>query len=192
MQRQSETNHSSVSAIGSERPSVSLHDVLNAVPEESAARPPWLTPTQVFPAVVIGRLAGLEKDGTPRVEFAGNTSGRHAGPQHGPLGWCGGHGSEVALVFEDGDPARPIIIGAIGRALAGIRPASLTTPSAINVEATADGERMTISANQEVELRCGKASITLTRAGKVLIRGAYLLSRSSGVNRIKGGSVQIN
>ena len=42
------------------------------------------------------------------------------------------------------------------------------------------------------ELRCGKASITLTRAGKVLIRGAYLLSRSSGVNRIKGGSVQIN
>ena len=28
--------------------------------------------------------------------------------------------------------------------------------------------------------------------GKVLIRGTYLLSRSSGVNRIKGGSVQIN
>ena len=32
----------------------------------------------------------------------------------------------------------------------------------------------------------------LTRAGKVLIQGAYLLSRSTGVNRIKGGSVQIN
>ena len=41
-------------------------------------------------------------------------------------------------------------------------------------------------------LRCGKASITLTREGKVLIKGAYLSSRSSGVNRIKGGSVQIN
>ena len=38
----------------------------------------------------------------------------------------------------------------------------------------------------------GKASITLTREGKVLIRGTYLSSRSSGVNRIKGGSVQIN
>jgi hypothetical protein len=34
--------------------------------------------------------------------------------------------------------------------------------------------------------------LTLTHAGKVLIRGAYVLSRSSGVNRIKGGSVQIN
>jgi hypothetical protein len=40
--------------------------------------------------------------------------------------------------------------------------------------------------------RFGQASITLTRAGKVLIRGAYLLSRSSGVNLITGGSVEIN
>ena len=55
-----------------------------------------------------------------------------------------------------------------------------------------DGERLTLTADREIVLRCGKASLTLTRAGKVLIRGAYLLSRSSGVNRIKGGSVQIN
>ena len=49
-----------------------------------------------------------------------------------------------------------------------------------------------LTAEREIELRCGKSSLVLTRAGKVLIRGAYLLSRSSGVNRIKGGSVQIN
>ena len=54
-----------------------------------------------------------------------------------------------------------------------------------------DGETLTLSAEREIVLRCGKASLTLTRAGKVLIRGAYLLSRSSGANRIKGGSVQI-
>jgi hypothetical protein len=41
-------------------------------------------------------------------------------------------------------------------------------------------------------LRCGQASVTLTKAGKVLIRGTYVSSRSSGVNRIKGGSVQLN
>ncbi len=62
----------------------------------------------------------------------------------------------------------------------------------LKVETTADGERVTVTAEREIEFRCGKASITLTRAGKVIIRGAYLLSRSSGVNRIKGGSVQIN
>ena len=44
----------------------------------------------------------------------------------------------------------------------------------------------------QIVLRCGEASITLTRAGKVLIRGAYVLSRSSGTNRIQGGSVEIN
>jgi hypothetical protein len=55
-----------------------------------------------------------------------------------------------------------------------------------------DGKRVTFDAREEIVLRCGKASITLTKAGKVLIRGAYLLNRSSGVNRIKGGSVQIN
>lgn len=41
-------------------------------------------------------------------------------------------------------------------------------------------------------LRCGKASITLTRSGKIILRGTYISSRSSGVIRIKGGSVQIN
>lgn len=58
--------------------------------------------------------------------------------------------------------------------------------------ATADGERLVLKAEREIVLQCGKASITLTRAGKVIIRGAYVLSRSSGVNRIVGGSVQIN
>ena len=60
------------------------------------------------------------------------------------------------------------------------------------LEVLVDGETLNVHAERQIELRCGKSSITLTRAGKVLIRGAYLLSRSSGVNRIKGGSVQIN
>ncbi len=45
---------------------------------------------------------------------------------------------------------------------------------------------MLVSAKDELVLRCGKASITLTRAGKVLIQGSYVSSRSTGVNRVKG------
>ena len=45
-----------------------------------------------------------------------------------------------------------------------------------------DGRRVEITAEEEIVLRCGESSITLTRAGKIILRGAYLLSRSSGVN----------
>lgn len=55
-----------------------------------------------------------------------------------------------------------------------------------------DVERLVLSASKEVVLKCGAASITLTQAGKVLIRGADVVSRSSGSNRIKGASVEIN
>lgn len=92
-------------------------------------------------------------------------------------------GTQVALMFVGGDPSRPLVIGRIQRL-----PEARQAPAVAHI----DGERLEFSAEREIVLRCGKASITLTREGKVLIKGAYLSSRSSGVNRIKGGSVQIN
>jgi uncharacterized protein (DUF2345 family) len=56
----------------------------------------------------------------------------------------------------------------------------------------ADDERLVVTAKRQLVLRCGEASITLTRDGKVLVRGRYVSNRSTGVMRIKGGSVQIN
>jgi hypothetical protein len=102
-------------------------------------------------------------------------------------------GRPVALAFQDGDPRRPIILGLIHQPCADAAPPAPETGAERSaLDARPDGDRIVLSADREIVLRCGKASITLTRAGKVLIRGAYLLSRSSGVNRIKGGSVQIN
>lgn len=60
------------------------------------------------------------------------------------------------------------------------------------IETTIDGRRIQIEARDEVVLRCGEASITLRRNGRVVIRGAYVETRAKGTNRIKGGSVQIN
>jgi hypothetical protein len=90
-------------------------------------------------------------------------------------------GAEVLLLFENGDPARPLVVGVV-------RPPD----AAPGVTAELDGERVVLSAEREIVLRCGEASITLTRAGKVLIRGTYILTRSSGANRIKGAAVEIN
>jgi len=96
-------------------------------------------------------------------------------------------GHEVLLVFERDDPARPIVIGRLRK------PSAWPAKDApAQVEVDADGRRLTLAVKEQLVLRCGQASITLTAAGKVLIEGAYVSSRSTGVNRIKGGSVQIN
>jgi hypothetical protein len=96
-------------------------------------------------------------------------------------------GSEVLLVFERGDSTQPIVIGRLRKPTAW--PTKEAPPQ---VDVDADGKRLTLAVKEQLVLRCGQASITLTSAGKVLIQGTYVSSRSTGVNRIKGGSVQIN
>ena len=102
-------------------------------------------------------------------------------------------GQDILLVFVNNDPLRPVIIDTISSLVDEILQSEdidfhIDEPKDVRI----DGKRITFDAKEQIVLKCGKASITLTRAGKVLIRGAYLLNRSSGVNRIKGGSVQIN
>jgi hypothetical protein len=70
---------------------------------------------------------------------------------------------------------------------------SLAGPNAESpIHIQADGRRVAIEAFDELELRCGKASITLRRNGKIVIYGTQVETRSRGLNRIKGGSVKIN
>jgi hypothetical protein len=97
-------------------------------------------------------------------------------------------GSAVVCVFDQGDLRRPIVIGVL------CQPGHSASTSAAGprVAVVADDERLVLSAEREVTLRCGEASITLTRAGKVVISGTYVVSRSSGYNKIKGAAVDIN
>lgn len=98
-------------------------------------------------------------------------------------------GADVVVLFEGGDPQRPIIVGVIGRQA--VADAAPSTPAA-SVVLEVDGDRFVVDAEREIVLRCGDASITLTRAGKVIIKGNYILSRSTGYNKIKGAAVDIN
>jgi hypothetical protein len=90
----------------------------------------------------------------------------------------------VMLMFENGDPRRPLIVGFVE--------SPEPSPQSPPVEARVDGKRIVIEGEDEVVLQCGEASITLRRNGKVIIEGTYVETHSRGVNRIKGGSVQIN
>jgi hypothetical protein len=91
------------------------------------------------------------------------------------------------VMFEDGDPALPIIVGCLHDA----HPSGLQ-PRAGSIEVEADGQRLVVSARDQIVLRCGKASISLTKDGKLILEGEYVSTQSSGVLRLKGGSVQIN
>lgn len=95
-------------------------------------------------------------------------------------------GCAVAVMFEQGDITRALIIGAMA---AGQQTAT-QLPAARH--AVVDNERVVIEAEQEIELRCGDAAIILTRDGRILLRGAYISSHASATQRILGGSVQIN
>ncbi|MBP7148223.1 MAG: hypothetical protein KBD01_11795 [Acidobacteria bacterium] len=131
--------------------------------------------------VVVAVVTHVGPDGAAGLRY-GDGSGAVAGRSLVPLG-AADAGREVAVMFENGDPRRPFVIGRLEQAPA-------AAPSGRRV--VIDGETVELSAEKEVVLRCGKSSITLTRSGKVLIRGAYLSSRSTGVNRIYGGSIQLN
>lgn len=82
-------------------------------------------------------------------------------------------GREALIAFENGDLALPIVTGL------------LQAPEELPA-------RIEVQAGKELVLKCGPASITLTKDGRIVIRGADVLTRSSGSNRIKGGSVHIN
>jgi len=98
-------------------------------------------------------------------------------------------GGQVAVLFEAGDPARPVVMGAVGTWPGAVEAPQESEPAPV-VEI--DVEQLLLSAKRQIVLRCGKASITLTRAGKVIVRGTYVSSRSSGVNRVSGGAVRLN
>jgi hypothetical protein len=96
-------------------------------------------------------------------------------------------GSSVVIAFDsDNDSVRlgarrPIIIGRLKE-----------SSTSVKFTSKLEGERVVLKAEHDIELRCGDASIVLTRAGKVLIKGNFVLTRSRGANKIKGAYVDIN
>jgi hypothetical protein len=95
-------------------------------------------------------------------------------------------GRTVTLGFEDGDPERPLITGLLRT------PDELAKAGAGQVHVAIDGKTLVLTARDRIELRCGESTVRLTADGKVLVRGVHVVTRASGQNRIKGGSVQIN
>jgi hypothetical protein len=157
----------------------------------SAAASPAMAGAAASPAIagaVIGTLIGFREDGRVPLVLFPRQPGPAALAAVATVDVHGSHiGRQVVLLFEEGDPRRPIIVGVLRTTRAWTLPEQ---PGEVHVDT--DGERLVVTAKAQLVLRCGKASITLTKAGKVIVEGTYVSNRSSGVMRIKGGSVQIN
>ena len=74
-------------------------------------------------------------------------------------------GKMITLMFDQGDENQPIVMGVLGGGEAW--PAE-ERPAQFEVDT--DGERLIVSAREQLVLRCGKASVTFTKTGKVPIK----------------------
>lgn len=167
------------------------------------ASQPILAPGEI----IIGRLVSLDAQGNPLVDYDCNPDGS-AQAAVSTLAVRHPHiGRQVALLFAGADLRRPVIMGFIHNPLDDLlesfSPGNESSDNSSGAqsedpvnsseqELRVDGRQVVIEGQDEIVLKCGESSITLTSAGKIIIRGKYLLSRASGVNRILGGSVQVN
>lgn len=131
--------------------------------------------------VVIGTFLGFDAD-SPLVVFPGNPSETAVRARSLTELTSDMIGAEIALLFQEGDARRPLVLGRI------------VDPSrrAKAFQVIRDGEKVTITGEERIELRCGKATIIMEKDGHITIRGTYLTSHASATNRIRGGSVNLN
>lgn len=146
--------------------------------------------------VIIGLVTAVDVNGAPSVAFAGNLESLPLKAKTViPLD-SDAIGKEVALMFEQGDISCPMVMGLLHKPVD--KPAIEVTSETLSVsvdtpsELVVAGKRIELTGQEEIVLKCGQSSITMTRSGKILIRGKYISTRSAGAHRIKGGSVQIN
>ena len=158
------------------------------------AYPKILTGTALNAEFSVGRLVGIDGEGRPLVLIEGDGEYRvarslvqvpAAPPDFDRL-------PDVAIAFEGGDRARPLIVGWIHDRLVAGKAERSPIQDTTNREAVIDGQRVTFRAENEIVLECGASSIVLTKDGHIVIKGAHVVSRSSGVNKIKGATVSIN
>ncbi len=144
----------------------------------------------------IGRAVSF-LGGELRVDYDGNPNGplparTSAALDDAALSTAARERQDALLLFENGDPARPVVV-ALLRSATPLVDAIISGPlsHAENV-AHLDGRRVVLEGQEEVVLRCGRASLTLRRDGRVELRGVNVVTQAEQVQKIRGGKVQIN
>jgi hypothetical protein len=144
--------------------------------------------SQLAQLAVTARLHGFDTDDSPLITQLSFCPGELVRARTAVRLASDQAGAEVLVVLANGDVRRPVIIGVLQRQAVVGAPVAPSKSMDVHI----DDDRYVIAAEREIVLRCGESSITLTRAGKVIIKGNHIVSRSTGYNRIKGAAVDIN
>lgn len=128
--------------------------------------------------VVVGRIVDVKNSG-PVVDFDCNPYDRPLPAKSVPAIEPSHRGREVALMFEEGRAYKPLIMGFMHVA-------------ADKDEPGAEKNTQTITADNELLIKCGRASIVLKKEGDIVINGRELVSRASANNIIRGGTIHLN
>jgi hypothetical protein len=144
-----------------------------------------ITETTQLAGALVGEVTGVDDSGQPFVRW------NHTPPVSARAVWTPGAphwrdciGAQVLVAFLNGDETQPIVMGLLDP--------PKTRPEEALQHKPKQPETLRIEAGQELVIECGDAKISLRRDGRIEIRGTHLISRSSGPNKIKGGSVFIN
>ena len=116
---------------------------------------PVSSPLPAIDGVRVGTLVGFADDGaTPLVTYAGQPTSAAVRARTTVDLHAAHIGRGAVLVFEDGNPLTPIVLGCLHAP-----GATLLAGASHQVEIDADGDRLLVSAKDRIVLRCGKASM---------------------------------
>lgn len=164
---------------------MSARDAVTLTSAIAADEVPFASPPATTGQVCRGRLVGFADGGrTPLVTLAGPIACR----AETTVDLHGAHiGHDVVALVEAGAEPKILVIGVVRR-----DESTLLRDLPARVDLSADGERMTVEARNQLVLRCGRASLTLHADGRVEVRGDTIVSQAVGANHVRGGSVQLN
>lgn len=162
-------------------------------PTEPDAPEPDATPPATPRAPSLAELVGFSEQGFPVIVVSGDEHALEV-PTTVDLG-PDDRGCTLLVTFVDGNPEQPMVTGRVQPPRPPLErndpsPSTISASGPLRVEA--DGEIITIEAERELVLRCGKASLRLRKDGFVEVRGLDVVSRAERSNWIKGGSVALN